>query len=188
MTDERDDFQKLADEALGEDAAQRLTGTLSAALADDAPSPALRSRLLQTISSPSERFAPLQDKVAEMIDLGVDRARELLALIADPKSWVPGPMPGIELVHFDGGPKVAHADVGFVRVPKGTHFPRHRHLGVERGMILAGSYRDSDGRWLRPGDVDEKQPGTEHSYVVSDESDVIMLLVLDEKGIEIIGG
>lgn len=54
-------------------------------------------------------------------------------------------------------------------------------------MILAGSYRDSDGNWLRPGDIDEKQPGTEHSYDVSPDADLVILVVLDQ-GIEVIGG
>jgi hypothetical protein len=187
MSNERDDdFPELAREALGEADALALTGALPTALGDEAPPPTLRSRLLETVSSPVERFAPFQDKVADMIDLGVERARELLATIADKASWVPGPLPGVELIHFDGGPRVAHADVGFVRVPAGAHFPHHRHLGVERGMILSGSYRDSDGNWLRPGDVDEKQPGTEHSYDVAPDADLLILVVLDQ-GIEVIG-
>lgn len=186
MSDE-DDFQKLARETLGDSDALRVTGALPSALGEEKPPPTLRSRLLQTISSPVERFAPFQDKVADMIDLGVERARELLATIADKSSWEAGPLPGVELIHFDGGPRVAHADVGFVRVPAGTHFPHHRHLGVERGMILAGTYRDSDGKLLGPGDIDEKQPGTEHSYDVSPDSDLVILVVLDQ-GIEIIGG
>jgi hypothetical protein len=188
MSDERDDdFPELARETLGEADALALSGALPTALGDAAPPPTLRSRLLETVASPIERFAPFQDKVADMIDLGVERARELLATIADKASWEPGPLPGVELIHFDGGPRVAHADVGFVRVPAGAHFPHHRHLGVERGMILCGSYRDSDGNWLRPGDIDEKQPGTAHSYDVSPDSDLVILVVLDQ-GIEIIGG
>lgn len=188
MSDARDDdFQKLAEEALGESDARTLSGTLPTVLGDARLPETLRSRLLETISSPSERFAPLQDRVADMIDLGVERARELLASIADKTNWVPGPLPGVELIHFDGGARVAHADVGFVRVPAGAHFPRHRHLGVERGMILAGSYRDSDGRLLQPGDIDEKHPGTEHSYDVLPGADLVILVVL-EQGIEVIGG
>ena len=52
--------------------------------------------------------------MASLFDVTVDRARELLGLIERPASWE-NPVPGIRLVHFDGGPAYAAADCGFVR-------------------------------------------------------------------------
>jgi putative transcriptional regulator len=188
MSDQRDDdIPEFARDTLPDTELKELWSALPSALPDAEPPPTLRSRLMSTVHTPHERFGPFQSKMADMIDLGVDKVRDLLALIADPKSWVPGPLPGVDLVHFDGGPRVASADVGFVRVPAGAHFPHHRHVGTERGLILLGGYTDSSGHVRRAGDMDEKQPGTEHSYVVSKDSDLVMLVVLDPGGIEVIG-
>ncbi len=177
-------FPELED-LLDETEARDLAEAMPLAIAGDSPPPALRDRLVKTVATAPERFAPFASRMAAMVDLGVERARELLSSVLDDKSWEAGPLPGVSLIHFDGGARVAHADCGFVRVPAGTHFPRHRHLGTERVLLIFGSYRDSDGNVYAAGDVHEKLAGTEHSYVVAPDSDLVLLLVL-EQGIEMI--
>jgi hypothetical protein len=142
---------------------------LSGALPHDPPSAIGRERLLRVIGSGSERWAPFVDRLAQFFDLGVERIREITAKIDDLASWEAGPMPGIELVHFSGGPRLASADTGLVRMPPGLVFPKHRHLGVESILILHGSYTDDAGRTWGPGDLHVSTTDSEHAFVVSDQ-------------------
>jgi hypothetical protein len=150
---------------------------LSEALAPVAPPAELRARLMAAlpVSGRYERFAA---GVAELLDLGLDRARALLDKLDDATGFSVE-MPGIALCWVDGGPRVANAVRGFVRVAAGTHFPKHAHLGEERVLVLQGSYSDpTRGRVLRPGDVDVMDADTAHDYVVpADGPDLVMLSV-----------
>jgi quercetin dioxygenase-like cupin family protein len=149
---------------------------LSAGLEPVQPSSEARARLLAAVSE--ERHAPFFERLSRLFDLGVERVREIMALADDPASWEPGPMPGVMLMHFGGGPAVATADVGLVRIEAGFAFPRHRHLGTERALIIEGGYADDSGKQYRPGDVHEMHEGTVHSYKVFDSGPMMLALVL----------
>jgi quercetin dioxygenase-like cupin family protein len=163
--------------------AEALTA-LAVALPQASPRPDLRARLLASASGPA-RFAPFIDRLARMIDVAADAARELLARIDRPESWSPSPAPNVLLVHLQGGPAVAHLDVGFVRVAAGTPFPQHRHIGDEHVLVLQGSYRDSTGPTVRTGDHAHMPSGSEHHYLAGPERDLIYVVVFG--GIEIDG-
>ena len=133
-------------------------------------------------------------RLRRLIDINIQRCTCHLAsldrsgkvvLIDDAAAWKVGPV-GTQLIDLPSGPRIAHADAGFIRLPAGTKFPRHRHLGDEVALILQGGYVDSSGRELRPGDVDAKATGSEHAFTVFADVDLIQLVVL-EKGIEIEG-
>jgi putative transcriptional regulator len=133
------------------------------------PSPAVKLRLMASIGhGKHETFAT---KMAALFDVAVDRARELLGLIERPASWEKQPVPGILLVHFDGGPACATADCGYVQLAPGATFPFHKHRGEEVSLIISGSLRDtSNGRVLGPGDEYVMPDGTSHELVcVGDE-------------------
>jgi cupin domain len=149
-----------------------------------APPAALKKRLLESISAPEERFAPFASKVAEYFDLAFDRVRELMRQISDPATeWNPGPLPGILIMDFDGGPRAAAADCGFVKLPPGLHFPWHRHIGLEINYVMRGRIRDWDGTIYGPGEAIEKQAGSEHEFWVLDEE---VLLAVVVEGFDII--
>ena len=98
--------------------------------------------------------------------------------IYDPATtWVSGPLPGIQTMDFAGGPRVAAADVGFVKLPAGLHFPWHRHTGPELNWVMKGRIKDSDGRICGPGEGLDKETGTEHEFWVLEE-DVILAVVV----------
>jgi quercetin dioxygenase-like cupin family protein len=159
-------------------------GLLGASLTPIPPPAALKTRLLESVQA--ERFVPFAVPLTRYFDLAVERVRELLKWMNDPKTeWEMGPLPGIALLHFSGGPKVATADVGFVRLPRGLHFPWHRHTGYEVNFILQGTIRDHDGRLYGPGEVVEKASGTEHEFFVGEEEDLLIGVVL-EQGFEIV--
>ncbi|HYP87200.1 MAG TPA: hypothetical protein VEQ59_03590, partial [Polyangiaceae bacterium] len=96
---------------------------------DSVPSLGLRSRLLASTAEPSRRFAPLYGALAELFDLNDAALSALFERAAAPAAWTDAPIPSTSLVHLQGGPRVAGADNGLVRLQAGARFPAHRHLG-----------------------------------------------------------
>jgi len=127
------------------------------------PSPDVHARLVSSIGAgPFERFAA---QIARLYEVTTDRSRELLGLISREASWETA-MPGVHLVHFDGGPACAAADCGFVQLDPGTAFPLHQHLGEEVSLILAGRVRDrTTGRVYGPGDEIVEPADAEHDVI-----------------------
>ncbi len=148
---------QLADElAALEDAALALIAPVT-------PSAEIHARLLSSIGAGAyEQYAAA---MARLFDVPVDRSRELLGLIDRTSSWETA-LPGVHLVHFDGGPAYASADCGFVKLDPGTAFPQHKHLGEEVSLILAGRVRDrTTGRIYGPGDEIVEPQDVEHDVV-----------------------
>lgn len=166
------------------DAVGEALSALAVALPSPSPHPDLRTRLLASASGPA-RFAPFIDRLARMIDVAADAARELLASIDRPGAWLPSPAPNVLLIHLPGGPAVAGLDAGFVRIAAGTPFPLHRHIGDERVLVLQGSYRDSTGATVRAGEQTHMPAGSEHHFTAGPERDLIYAVVFG--GIEIGG-
>jgi len=143
-----------------------------ACIAPVAPPAHVKSRLLASIGG--GRFERYSSRMASLFDVTIDRARAILALVERPASWE-APMPGVELVHFDGGPACATADCGLVRLAPGAMFPPHVHVGEETSLVLAGRLRDGE-RVLGPGDeLVESARGPEH--VVRTEGDEPVIYV-----------
>ncbi|HEX2568344.1 MAG TPA: cupin domain-containing protein [Polyangia bacterium] len=156
-------------------------GTVALALDPVPPPPGGRERLLA--ATRTGRFADFAERVARFFDVARERAGELLDWIDEPGRWE-RQLDWIHLVHLEGGPAVAGADAGFVRLRAGTRFPAHRHLGEERVLVLQGTLHLDDGRVLRRGDGVVSLTGTAHSFYVGDEVDCIYAVV--HKGIEIL--
>ncbi len=158
-----------ADPALAAElAAYRDTASLLAAPV--APPPDIKARLLASVGG--GRFERFSARFAQLFDVTVDKARELLGLVERPASWE-APLPGIGLVHFAGGPKCATADCGFIRIAPGCTFPWHTHRGEEVSIILAGTLCDHSGRLLRPGDELVQAEGSQHDISAEGAEDVI---------------
>ncbi|HEX5059520.1 MAG TPA: cupin domain-containing protein [Kofleriaceae bacterium] len=135
-----------------------------------APPADIKARLLASIGG--GRFEKFADRMATLLDVTIDRARELLGLVERPASWE-NPVPGVSLIHFEGGPAYAAADCGFVRIAPGCKFPWHTHRGEEVSVILSGTMRDVDGRMLGAGDELVHQQGTQHELTNDGDADVI---------------
>lgn len=157
---------------------------LSVALPAPPAGPELRARLLAAAASPEHRFAPFIARLARLIDVAHERARALLAGLARPGTWQAF-LPGVELVHLEGGPATAGADVGFVRVQAGATFPIHHHRGEERVLVLQGGYTDSAGAVARAGDLVDLPGGSSHSLTALSGPDLIYAVVVF--GVEIPG-
>jgi quercetin dioxygenase-like cupin family protein len=139
-----------------------------------APPQLLRERLLATVTRPRLRFAPLFGALSELFDLGDTDLAGLFEHAASPAAWTETPIAGARLIHVAGGPRVAGADNGLVLIAAGGRFPRHRHLGVERVLVLDGGYRDAPGgRLYLPGDRQEMPAESSHEVVALPERDLL---------------
>jgi hypothetical protein len=123
-------------------------------------------RLDGTVGKAPYRYAPFFSRAAELFDLSEDAVMAELARLDDPKVWTFAGLPGIHHVSVRGGPRVKSAETLFVRFKPGVHFPRHHHTGLERVLVLEGSYEDSHGVQHLPGELREWPSGTEHSFKV----------------------
>jgi quercetin dioxygenase-like cupin family protein len=135
------------------------------------PSVDVKARLMASVGD--SRFEAFSTRMASLFDVSVDRAREFLGLAERKASWEVQPVPGIHLVHFDGGPRYAAADCGFVRLADGATFPPHTHLGEEVSLILSGQLEvfDEDGsrKILSAGDELVRPEGSSHHLVAIGE-------------------
>ena len=175
---EEDEFlRELRDlDEASDDAIAPLANALPTASTDGG----VRSRLLASTET-THRFEELVDVIANDADLPASRVDELLLAIDQPETWESGPAPGIDLFHFDGGPKTARAITGFVRIETGGTFPEHGHLGAEVVVILQGEARDTrTGKVHGRGDRVTATPGDEHALVVTSDIPFVYLAVVEE--------
>ena len=145
---------------------------LTLALPEAAPPPPLRDRILRSVSGVS-RFDDFAERTARIIDVAVDKARALLARIDDPAAWSDGPLPGVRLYHLDGGPAMANAVVGLVRIKPGSVFPEHTHQGTEVALVLQGSCVEGDGRVSRRGDLLQMESSSTHMLTALPGPDLV---------------
>src|SRR5690606_23032692 len=112
-------------------------------------------RLEGTIDEPPYRYAPFFARAAELFDLSEDAVIAELERLRDPRAWRFAGLPGISHVAVKGGPRVESAETLFVRFKPGVYFPGHQHTGLERVLVLEGSYADSNGVLHRAGELRE---------------------------------
>ena len=154
-----------------------LDHVMASALEPMNPSATLLARLQATVVSPPQRYAPFFGRVAELFDLTEAQVLSEFARLAEPDVWRFAGLPGVRNVRVRGGPRTAGAEVVFARFAPGTRFPRHRHQGVERVLVLEGEYAASDGIVHRAGELREWGAGTKHGFRVSDEPCIIASVV-----------
>jgi anti-sigma factor ChrR (cupin superfamily) len=153
---------------------------LGSAAAHLAPAPASatgRQALLAALDS-GARYRPFAAEVARHFDLPITEMRALLDTIDDEARWERGRMPGVRLLHVQGGPAVAARDVGFVWLHRGVVTPYHHHVEPEVVYVLEGSLRDSDGVLYLPGEAMLMAPGTEHDLRAGEDADTLFAAVL----------
>lgn len=139
------------------------------------------ARLEQAVSTPPYRYAPFFSRVAELFDLSEEQVALELARLAQPGVWKFAGLPGISQVVVSGGPRVKSAETLFVRFKPGLHFPHHQHVGLERVLVLEGSYEDSHGLVHRAGELREWEPGTDHAFKVSGEPCIFASVVFGRR-------
>ena len=112
------------------------------------------------------RFEHLFEQVAELFDVSVDEAREILKRVDQPEAFDSELAPGVWVAPVNGGPRVV-AEGSFtvlLKLSPGAEFPRHTHGGQEKVLVLEGGYLDSDGKEYWRGELDVREKGTSHSF------------------------
>lgn len=138
-----------------------------------APDPDLVNQLLA--STGGGKFEKFAARMAQLVDLTLDRTRQLLGMAERKTSWGEE-APSVFLIHFDAGPAAATADCGLIRIAPGGVFPPHLHRGEEHSLVLQGTLRDgADGKLYRPGDELVYAPGSAHLLTVDGDEDVIFV-------------
>lgn len=150
------------------------------------PPDSVRAAVLAAVR-PERRFEGFVDRMSTFLDLATSNVRALVRSIdvaTDPDGgWQPDE-PGTLLYHFEGGPRVAEADCGLVRVEAGSGYPAHRHLGDEWNFVLSGTAREDSGAVWNTGDVVHRKAGSVHSFRVIGDEPLVFAVVL-HGGIEI---
>jgi hypothetical protein len=149
----------LAAELASYQDAASLVGSMAPAVA---PPKYLKARLMTTIGG--GRFEPRVSRFAQIFDVAIDKAREMLGWIDTPARWVPSGLPGINAVHFAAGPACKGADTGYLELQPGAVFAYHEHLGEEITLVLAGEAVTTDGKHHVAGDEILMQAGTSHDF------------------------
>jgi hypothetical protein len=145
------------------------------------PAAALLTRLEATLSEPPHRYAPFFASAAELFDLSEVEVIAQLTRLRDPKAWSFAGLPGIAKAKVTGGPRVADAETLFVRFSPGVRFPAHQHVGLERVLVLEGSYEDSNGVLHRAGELREWPSETAHSFRVGAETCIFASVVFGRR-------
>lgn len=142
------------------------------------PDSALRARILGSVTGSLEGY---RGRLARFFDLDLDSAGALLQEVAAPSAaWEDFPVPDVRLHHLSGGPRVANADCGLVRIAGGAAFPAHRHGADEWSLVLSGEAEEEDtGQVWRPGDLVHRPAGSVHAFRVTSEAPFVFAVVLD---------
>lgn len=130
-------------------------------------------------------YAHLTSIVAAALDIEPEAALAQLEVIESPSVWEAAPFEGVQLYHVQGGPDVADAITGYVRLPPNTEFPHHEHAGDEYIVLLDGVIEGSDGAILHPGWVHSMAAGTAHS--VRSGAEGALYLAVVHRGIVVNG-
>jgi putative transcriptional regulator len=141
---------------------RELLATLGLSLAPAPPAPSTRERLLRdaAVSGPGA-FA---DLMARTFDVGLDDATAIIQSAVRGRSWAPGPLRGMELLPFRGGPRLAAAQCCITRFDPNVRFPEHRHLGLELTAVLDGGLLEDGGDEFAAGSTMLKLPGSSHAF------------------------
>ena len=129
------------------------------------------ARLMGAIAQLPLRYAPFVTRTATLWGVSEERAYEIFARSADKSSWKWTPLPGVRILPV--AEDAEGANKFMVRFAPGIRFPRHRHIGREALLVLEGSYTDTHGRVVHPGDLHEMASGTEHGFVVAKDDPCI---------------
>ena len=114
-------------------------------------------------------------------------AFDALHIPADDTPWFPYGDGGCEVQLIQADPTTGHWTVR-LRGPAGGNLGIHRHYGSVFGFTLRGAWRYLEHDWIsRTGDIVHETPGSVHTLVLEEESDVLFLVegaleFLDAKG------
>jgi anti-sigma factor ChrR (cupin superfamily) len=150
-----------------------------------APDPRVLRELMAKVEGLPFRYAPFFDRLAELFDLSESDIEALLERARDERSWERTLLPGVRRFALRAGPRLGGAEAYLMRFSPGLTFPKHRHCGAETLFVLEGSYVDTSGTRVGPGDRQDMRPGSEHTLRVEVDGPCVAAVV--SGGVEFTG-
>jgi quercetin dioxygenase-like cupin family protein len=143
-------------------------------LEPQAPRPALRARLLATVSGP-ERFAPFVDPIARAFELSAGNVRDALGKVDDPGAWQVGFLPHSSIMVV---PALLGSQTVISKLDIRSRIAEHRHDQRELTFVVDGALLDGSGQKFVPGDLIDMAPDTAHQLqVVGDHPCLVVFSV-----------
>ena len=127
-------------------ALREVTGAIGLTADPLAPRSELRARLMKTIS---------------------------MSLRSEEMNWQPGQLPGLFLKVLFNDTQRAYT-TALVRMTAGTHYPSHRHAGVEELFLLEGDL-SVDELSMKPGDYCRGEVGSIHGEIYTNAGCLFMV-------------
>lgn len=140
-------------------------------------------RLQAAVSELPLRYAPFFGKLSDLWGIPAERVREELARARDASGWSWTPIGGLQTFQVQGTEDGARAKL--LRFEPGSHFPRHRHVGEERLLVLEGAFVDDGGAEAHAGDERTLPPGSAHTLHII--GGVRCVTAVSERGLEFTG-
>lgn len=155
--------------------------TLALAEEPMAPSMGLKQTLMASLNTKTP-FHGYVERFMKYFDLKRSDVEALFnTLVNSPDTlFESSPLPKTYIFYFDGGPSVAHATCGLVKIKAGSIFPAHTHQGKEWMLILQGTAVNNKGIRHLPGDTVFSDKGSSHSLRISKQEDFIFAVVLEK--------
>jgi anti-sigma factor ChrR (cupin superfamily) len=137
---------------------RKVTEAIGMSVDPVSPPAELRERLMHTVAKTSQQPAGLAPGVMYDKD-GI--------LIARPEEmdWKTGQLPGVFLKVLFNDTVRGYATV-MVRMTAGTHYPSHKHAGVEELYLLEGDL-SVDDMAMRAGDYCRGEAGSIHKEIIT---------------------
>lgn len=158
---------------------------LSAVLPLDGGPPRGAERLKSAVSELPLRYAPFFGRLSKLWQVSEERVQRELTRAKDPKGWALTLLPGVKTFEVVSAGQRVGPRARLLWFTAGVHFPKHRHRGSERVLVLEGSYADSTGCQVSAGEEQVMQPGSEHELRVLGEHDCIAAVA--EHGLDFTG-
>ncbi len=160
---------------------------MSAAWREELPSEdALRlgaERLQAAVADLPLRYAPFFGRLAGLWGISEARVRSELTRARDAKSWKRTPLPGLRTFDVESGEPGTSARL--LRFEPGSRFPKHRHRGRERLLVLEGAFADAAGAETHAGEERSMDEGSEHELLILGPERCVAAVA--ERGIEFTG-
>ena len=149
---------------------------------------ALRELILGSIEQET-CFDGFVERFANLFDLEDSQAKSLLDKIdrVARRPWKATIIPGVRILKFPGGPRVADATCGIVSVRENQLFPSHQHRSDEWLLVLQGTARDDKGHTLQAGDLLHAEPGSTHTLQTYGETPFVFAVILKKPNKWLIG-
>lgn len=145
---------------------REVTGAIGLTADPETPRRRVRERLMKTIST------ALQPPAGHAPGIMYDKDGVLIAR-SQAMNWQPGQLPGLFLKVLFNDTQRGYT-TALVRMTAGTHYPSHKHAGVEELFLLEGDL-SVDELSMKPGDYCRGETGSIHGEIYTNSGCLFMV-------------